>query len=149
MPWYVAREMLHACVLSRKAKPLRLHWVFGNAAVRVPDAHAPCASVLAVLYSRLRFIHMLVLLRLLRLCVLRNSYPTICYACVTVLLACPSLFVATANSSATNAPMSEASALVHTSALAHLAVWANCDCRVKHLIGSGMATTRVVLLGRL
>ena len=49
-------------------------------------------NVLAVLYSRLRFIHMLVLLRLLRLCVLRNSYPTICYACVTVLIACPFLF---------------------------------------------------------
>ena len=49
-------------------------------------------GVLAVLYSRLSFIQMLVLLRLLRLCVLRNSYPTICYACVTVLLACPFLF---------------------------------------------------------
>ena len=80
-------------------------------------------NVLAVLYSRLRFIQMIVLLRLLRLRVLRNSYPTICYACVTVLLACPSLFVATANSSATNAPMSEASALVHASAL-------GCVCRL-------------------
>ena len=45
MPWYVAREMLHACVLSRKAKPLRLHLVFGNAAFKVLGAHAYARDV--------------------------------------------------------------------------------------------------------
>ena len=45
MPWYVAREMMRACVLPRKAKPLRLHLVFGNAAFKVPDAHAYAQDV--------------------------------------------------------------------------------------------------------